>query len=205
MSQTIELRAGDALMVVDVQNDFCPGGALAVPDGDAVVPVINRWVKAMRENRLPIYASQDWHPANHSSFKAQGGIWPPHCVADTDGAELHPDLQLGEPVGHVYKGTEQDKDQYSALAELFVVNFLRQKMGIKRLIVCGLAYDYCVKATALDAAKAGFEVVLLESATRAITPKGAQKARAELQKAGVTIINGNHGPKPKTKPPAPRF
>nr|CRH04610.1 Pyrazinamidase/nicotinamidase [Candidatus Magnetococcus massalia] len=176
----------DALIIVDVQNDFCPGGALAVPDGDAVVPVINRWQQKMRAGGGVIIASRDWHPEDHVSFQE---LWPVHCVQGRSGAAFHPELQLGDEVLIVSKGEYPQLDSYSAFGAEALHPALQEK-GVERLWVCGLALDYCVKATALDGVKAGFEVNLLESATRAVNiqPDDGAEAIKELLQAGVQIV-----------------
>ncbi|NIR59870.1 MAG: nicotinamidase [Gammaproteobacteria bacterium] len=180
------LREGDALLVVDVQNDFCPGGALAVPDGDQVVPVLNAWVAEAERKGVPIYVSRDWHPAGHVSFKEQGGPWPVHCVQDTDGAEFHPDLRVPADAIKVTKGTRFDQDQYSTFDQTGLGEELRRR-GIGRLWIGGLAQDVCVRASALDAAKAGFEVHVIEDATRAISEESGAEAAEEMREAGVRV------------------
>jgi nicotinamidase/pyrazinamidase len=191
MAYTID-PARDALVVVDVQNDFCPGGALAVPDGDRVVPVLNDYAQRFAERGAPVFASRDWHPARTSHFAAYGGTWPPHCVQETSGAALHADLRL--PVGAtlVSKGTGPDEDAYSCwqarAADGTDFPALLARRGIRRLFVGGLATDYCVKATALDARRAGLEVVVLEDAVRAVdvTAGDGDRALAEMAAAGAT-------------------
>jgi nicotinamidase/pyrazinamidase len=178
------LELGDALIVVDVQNDFCPGGALPIEDGDTVVPVINRWIAAAVAKGVPVYASRDWHPVGHVSFKERRGPWPPHCIQDTDGARFHPDLELPESAVLVTKGVRFDHDQNSAFNQTGLAEQLR-KDGIKRLWVAGLAEDVCVLATVLDACREGFEVVLIENATRPVTPEGGEKARSMMRDAGA--------------------
>lgn len=170
----------DALIVVDLQRDFCPGGSLAVPDGDQVVPVVNR----LAPRFATVVTSHDTHPADHSSFIAQGGPWPPHCVEGTPGWETHPDLRV-EPDFQVFKGRERELDSYTSwtpeLADFLV------KQGVRRVVMTGLALDYCVKATALDARAAGFPVVLLTDATRAVNvaPDDGARALDALRAAGV--------------------
>lgn len=183
---TNELKPGDALIVVDVQNDFCPGGALAIENGDAVVPVLNRWIASAVASRVPVYASRDWHPEGHMSFKERGGPWPPHCLQDSEGARFHPDLALPDSVVKVTKGVRFDQDQNSAFDQTGLAVQLREQ-GIKRVWVGGLAEDVCVLATALDGLKEGFEVVLINDATRPITAQGGEQARAEMREAGVQI------------------
>jgi len=179
-----ELQQGDAVLVIDVQNDFCPGGALAIPDGDQVVAPLNRWIAAAHAAGVPVYASRDWHPANHLSFAPQGGPWPPHCVQDTPGAAFHPCLELGERAIIVTKGTRFDKDQYSAFDETGLAEELK-RAGVKRVWIGGLAQDVCVKASAIDAAKAGFEVHLIPGASLPVTPEGGAEACEEMRAAGV--------------------
>lgn len=182
-----DIRKGDALLIVDVQNDFCPGGALPIEDGDAVVPLLNRWIEAATRSGIPVYASRDWHPARHVSFRERGGQWPPHCIQDTGGARFQPDLDLPHDVIKVTKGTRFDRDQYSAFDETGLAHQL-QRDGIKRLIVGGLAQDVCVRATVLDALKAGFQVELLEEATRPVTPEAGRKALEEMITAGAEVV-----------------
>jgi nicotinamidase/pyrazinamidase len=181
-----QLRLGDALLIVDVQPDFCPGGALPVPDGDAVVPELNRWIDAAHGRAVPIYASRDWHPPQHPSFQSQGGEWPPHCIQDTPGAAYHPALQLPANAIKIAKGTRLDRDQYSAFDETGLVSHLREHR-IARLWIGGLAEDVCVRASALDARRAGFEVHLIPSATRPLSAERGAAARAALQEAGIMV------------------
>jgi nicotinamidase/pyrazinamidase len=175
----------DALIIVDVQNDFCPGGALAVPHGDEVVPAINR---LLNHSWLTV-ATKDWHPAEHCSFKAQGGPWPPHCVQGTAGAELHPQLDVARIQVIITKGSRPEKDAYSGFDGTELANMLRDK-GVKRVVVCGLATDYCVRATAHDALKAGFEVLVSEDAIRGVevTRGDSQRALDELRAAGARLM-----------------
>jgi nicotinamidase/pyrazinamidase len=175
----------DALIIVDVQNDFCPGGALAVPNGHEVIPVINR---LLRHRWLSI-ATKDWHPAEHSSFEAHGGPWPSHCVQETPGAELHPELDATKIKLIITKASQRDKDAYSGFDGTELAKILREK-GVQRVVVCGLATDYCVRATAHDALKEGFEVLVLEDAIRGVevNPGDCQHAIDELRKAGAQVI-----------------
>jgi nicotinamidase/pyrazinamidase len=177
---------GDALLIVDVQTDFCPGGALEVPDGDAVVPVLNRWAEAAHAAGARVYASRDWHPGDHLSFTPEGGPWPPHCVQDTAGAAFHPDLRLPDAAILVSKGTRFDQDQYSAFDETGFAQELSRK-GVRRVVLGGLAEDVCVRASALDAIQHGFETVLIRAATRAITDDGRAQTERELAEAGVAF------------------
>lgn len=178
---------GDALIIVDVQNDFLPGGALAVERGDEVIPILNRYIELFESEDLPIYATRDWHTADHCSFVPQGGIWPPHCVAGTDGASFAVDLRLPpERTVTISKADLQDKDAYSGFEGTTLEQQLRDK-GVKRIYVGGLATDYCVLNTVTDAVNAGFSVVLLEDAIRAVNakPGDGEKAEAQMQSRGV--------------------
>jgi nicotinamidase/pyrazinamidase len=183
----------DALIVVDVQNDFCPGGALGVPGGDAVVPVMNRYLERFGAAGAPVYLSRDWHPAVTRHFKAYGGVWPPHCVQGTRGAEFHPGLAPPAGAVVVSKGMDPEQDAYSAFqaedpsGRPFPAVLERQ--GVRRVYVGGLATDYCVRATALDAARAGLEVVLLTDAIGAVDLEPGDGARAleEMRAAGARL------------------
>lgn len=191
MTKDFHFAQGDALLVVDVQNDFCPGGALAIDNGDAVVPVLNRLIADARDKGVPVLASRDWHPHVHVSFEPAGGPWPVHCVQDTDGAAFRRDLELPEDVIVVTKGTRFDQDQYSAFDQTGLGDFLH-KRGIKRVWVGGLAEDVCVQATVLDARKAGFEAIVVGEATRPVTDEGGEKARTVMKEAGAVFID-EHG------------
>ncbi|HVS34470.1 MAG TPA: nicotinamidase [Gemmataceae bacterium] len=182
------LGPSDALIVVDVQKDFCSGGALPVPDGDHVVPILNRWIDAARKGGAVVVASRDWHPAGHVSFRQRGGPWQPHCVQNTVGAAFHPDLSLPADAGIVSKGTEPDRDAYSAFDGGPLADDLRRR-GVRRLWVGGLAEDYCVRATVLDGLKAGFEVHLIPDAVRAVDvqPGDGRRARREMRQAGGVL------------------
>lgn len=198
------IQAGDALLVVDVQNDFCPGGALAVPDGDRVVPVINRIVRAFPV----VVATQDWHPEGHISFASRHEgkkpfevlevrgteqvLWPDHCVEGTIGAEFHPGLEAAALRFILRKGTDREVDSYSAFVEndhrraTGLASLLRE-LGVGRIFVSGLATDVCVRATALDGRGAGFQVIVLEDACRAVDvpPGNLKRALEEMRGRGV--------------------
>ena len=174
------------MIVVDVQNDFCPGGALAVPHGDEVVPPVNELAHELQF----VVATRDWHPPNHSSFAAQGGPWPVHCVRDTEGAQLHPALDSSAIDAVVDKGRSVDAEGYSGFEATGLESMLRSR-GVDRVHVAGLALDYCVRATALDARRAGFDVVLHSGATRPVEvqPGDGARALAELRSAGVEVVD----------------
>jgi nicotinamidase/pyrazinamidase len=180
------LRPGDALIVVDVQIDFCPGGALPIERGDAVVPVLNGWIIRALDVGVPIYASRDWHPLRHPSFTEHGGVWPVHCVQDTAGAAFHTDLALPPSTVIVTKGTRFDRDQNSAFDGTGLVVELRRS-DVRRVWVGGLAQDVCVCATVLDARREGFDTIVIADATMPVTPEGAQKAEADMRRAGAVF------------------
>jgi nicotinamidase/pyrazinamidase len=178
------LQPGDALIIVDVQNDFCPGGALAIENGGDVVPVLNRWIAIALAKRIPIYASRDWHPIGHISFKEQGGPWPPHCLQDSEGARFHPHLQLPTSVVKITKGVRFDQDQNSAFDQTGLAFQLRLT-AIKRLWVGGLAEDVCVLATVLDGRRNDFDVVVIENATKPVSAEDGETARRQMLEAGA--------------------
>ncbi len=179
----------DALVVVDVQRDFCPGGRLAVPGGDAVVEPLRRAIERFSRRGLPVVYTRDWHPADHCSFVERGGSWPTHCVADSDGAEFHPRLPVSPYAVVISKGTERDREGYSGFEGTELRDELRVR-GISRIVVGGLAADYCVKATVLDALRAGFSVAVLTDATRAVDREPGDGARAmeEMRAAGALLV-----------------
>ncbi len=187
---SIELQRGDALISVDVQNDFLAGGSLAVPRGNEVIPVMNRYIRAFEEKGLPVFATRDWHPANHCSFKAQGGPWPPHCVQGTKGAEFAPDLNLPEDAVVISSATRPDREAYSGFEGTDMHERL-QKIGVKRLFIGGIATDYCVLNTVKDALSLGYEVYLLEDAIQAVNvhPDDGEKAKEEMFGLGAKTMN----------------
>jgi nicotinamidase/pyrazinamidase len=184
----MDITATDALLVVDVQNDFCAGGALAVPAGDDVVEVIN-WLMPNFEH---VIATQDFHPPGHSSFTEQGGRWPEHCVQGTKGAELHPGLDTDKVNEIIQKGTDLQTDGYSGFAGTDLADRLAIR-DVTRVFVTGLATDYCVRATALEAIENGFDVVVVTDAIAAVDaePGDGKKAIAEMREAGAALIRSN--------------
>jgi nicotinamidase/pyrazinamidase len=179
---------GDVLLVVDVQNDFLPGGALGIAGGDAVVTPLNRLLAAWRARGLPVYLTRDWHPPGHCSFAAQGGPWPVHCVAETPGAEFSPLLEREPGDVVVSKATRPERDAYSVLDGTGLADEFRRS-GVRRVFVGGLATDYCVRATGLDARAANLDVVVLSDAVCAVNvhrDDGAT-ALAELAEAGAAL------------------
>ena len=183
---TVDLQAGDALLIVDVQSDFLPGGSLAVPDGDQVVPVVNRLIDAFTRRALPVFATRDWHPPDHCSFHERGGPWPPHCVAGSAGAGFAPGLRLPESATIVSKATTSDEDAYSGFGGTDLEQLLRAA-GARRLFVGGLATDYCVLNTVRDGLHKGFAVMLVVDAMRAVdVHRGdGDKAIAEMEQLGA--------------------
>ena len=179
-------RSGDALIVVDVQRDFLPGGALAVPDGDRVVPALNRYLRLFASRSLPVFATRDWHPPDHCSFREQGGPWPRHCVAGSQGARLAEGLELPETVVIISTAVEPDVECYSGFERTDLEQRLRES-GIRRLFVGGLATDYCVLATVKDAISYEFSVVLLTDAVRGVNvqPGDADRAQQEMVRLGA--------------------
>lgn len=179
---------GDALLVVDVQIDFLPGGALGIARGDAVLAPLNRLLRAWRARGLPVYLSRDWHPPGHCSFAERGGPWPEHCIAGTAGAAFSPSLERAPGDVVVSKAMRPDRDAYSALDDTGLAEDLRRS-GVRRIFVGGLATDYCVRATGLDARSAGLEVVILRDAVCAVNvqPDDGEKALSELAAAGAEL------------------
>jgi len=184
----------DALIIVDVQNDFCPGGALAVQNGDKVVPVLNRYIENFLNAGLPIFATRDWHPAKTSHFKLYGGMWPVHCVQGTHGAEFHPALKLTNETIIVSAGMGSDEDGYSGFlgrdnTGTSLATLLHER-GVDRLFVGGLATDYCVKHTVLDGIRQGFQVVLIGHAVRGVNldPEDSERAVQEMSTAGAIVV-----------------
>ncbi len=181
----------DALLIVDVQNDFCPGGALAVPDGDEVIPVINEYIRQFADLGAPVFASRDWHPRESKHFMAWGGPWPPHCIQNTPGAAFHPELVLPEDVVIITKGSDPTDDGYSAFEgddphDLALEASLREH-GVERVFVAGLATDYCVRASVLDALENELDVVVLRDAIKGIDVNDGDidDAMREMKEAGA--------------------
>ncbi len=186
----------DALILVDVQNDFCPGGALAVQNGDEIIPVLNRYIEKFLNTGFPIFATRDWHPAKTSHFKAYGGIWPVHCVQGTHGAEFHSGLKITKEMIIVSTGMASDEDGYSGFqgrdnAGTTLATLLHDR-GVDRIFVGGLATDYCVKHTVLDGIRQGFQAVLIADAVRGVNlnPEDSERAVEEMSAAGAVVVRG---------------
>jgi nicotinamidase/pyrazinamidase len=180
------LQTGDVLIVVDVQNDVMPGGPAAVPEGNAVIPPLNRCAKLFELRRLPIFASRDWHPPDHCSFRDYGGSLPSHCVAGSHGAEFPAELMLPPSTCVISKGTTASRNAYSGFDGTDLESQLREA-GARRLFVGGLATDYSVLETVMDALKCGFRVVLLSDAIRAVNakPGDGERAKRKMQRRGA--------------------
>lgn len=182
-----------ALIVVDVQRDFCEGGALAVPNASIVIPVLNRYAECFAAAKLPVIATRDWHPAASHHFQEQGGQWPPHCIRDSSGASFHPDLRVPPSAVVVSKGVGEDDDGYSGFqgttpAGRSLLDLLRGQQ-VRQVCVGGLATDYCVRATVLDALQAGFAVTLLIDACRGVNrrPGDVEEAIEAMVRAGADL------------------
>jgi nicotinamidase/pyrazinamidase len=187
-------RGRAALLVVDVQYDFLPGGALGVPDGDAILPRVNRAIDLFARRGLPVVATRDWHPAETRHFKSYGGAWPAHCVQGTKGARFHKDLSLPRGTIVVSKGMDPEEDSYSAFQAVTdqgrdLESVLRER-GVDELFIAGLATDYCVRASAIDAIKRGFRVRVLKDAVRGVDvkPGDSDIATKEMRAVGAQFL-----------------
>jgi len=184
--QRSRIQANDAVVVVDVQRDFCSGGALPIRGGDDVVPVLNEWIDAACASSARIILSRDWHPKDHVSFHQRGGPWPKHCVQNSAGAEFHPQLKIPRDAKVVSKGTAPGQDNCSAFDGTDLAAQLRRE-GVRRLWIGGLAQDVCVHATVLGACRLGFETHLICDATRPVDDELGRKAIEEMRAAGAII------------------
>ena len=190
-----------ALLIVDVQNDFCPNGALAVKDGDRIIPVINKYISVFKKRNLPIFLTRDWHPKVTRHFKQFGGVWPKHCVENTKGAQFHPALKIPKNGIILSKGMDPERDSYSAFqasdsngAELLT---LMKIFGVDEIFIGGLATDYCVRYTALDALKYGLKATVLMDAVKGVNlrPDDSDKAIEEIVLRGAKKITFEKLPK----------
>ena len=184
---SMRFHCDDALIVVDVQRDFCPGGALEIAGGGDTVPIINWLMAEAAASGACIVASRDWHPKDHASFNPRGGVWPEHCIQESDGAKFHEGLRLPPDALVISKGADLHKDQYSAFDATGLTDELRRR-GIRRVIICGLALDVCVRASALDAARAGFETRVMRQATRPVSNQDGERAILEMTRACAATI-----------------
>lgn len=180
-------KQGDGLLIVDVQKDFCPGGALAIDRGDSIISMLNEWMRTAVARGIPVYASRDWHPRDHVSFQSEGGPYPAHCIQDTPGAEFHQSLQLEDAVIKVTKGTRFDQDQNSVFDQTgFNQRLLRDK--VDRIWIGGLAQDICVLQTVLEARTFRLKVKVLQEATRPVSPEGGWRALEKMCLAGAEVV-----------------
>jgi nicotinamidase/pyrazinamidase len=189
------MENNSALLIVDVQKDFCPGGALGVAGGDEIIPIINRYIELFRNNGRPIIASRDWHPSVSRHFREFGGIWPVHCVQDSDGARFHPGLLLPPECLVFSKGTNPLLDDYSALqarneAEKPMSQYL-DELGLHFLYICGLATDYCVSQSVMNGLRQGFSIFVLADAVRGVDMEqgDSERALAEMVAAGAILTS----------------
>jgi len=194
------MKPDSALLVIDVQNDFCPGGTLAVPEGDRVVPVINRCIDLFSRSGLPVIASRDWHPPQTSHFREFGGSWPPHCVQESIGAAFHPDLHLPVDAVIVSKGMDRSSDDYSAFKAAdshgLALARLLEGLGISHLYVAGLATDYCVRESVLEALRLGFSVTVISDGIRGVDLEqgDSERAVADMVSAGAEMVSSEEMP-----------
>lgn len=180
------MKANKALLVVDIQNDFCPGGALGVREGDQIIPVVNKYVDLFLKNQLPVFVSRDWHPKDTKHFKESGGPWPPHCIQNTKGAEFHPGFGASDKAIILSKGTDPELDGYSVFeahdskGKPFMQSL--KELGIQELYIGGIATDYCVRMTSLDALNNGFKVHILTEAIKGVDKEDSERAINEIVK-----------------------
>jgi nicotinamidase/pyrazinamidase len=177
-----------ALLIIDFQNDFCPGGALAVAEGDQIAEPIGR----LWERFDHVFATRDWHPPDHSSFETEGGPWPVHCVQGTPGAELHPSMDEVEIEAIVDVGREREDQGYSGFEKSDLAEMMRER-GVEEVAVCGLATDYCVRASAIDACREGFDTTVVTDAIRAVDvePGDGERAVEDMQAAGAKLATSD--------------
>ena len=187
----IASKSGRALLVVDVQNDFCPGGALGIRDGSRIIPALNRYIEYFVKERLPVIATRDWHPEITRHFQQFGGVWPVHCIQESFGAQFHPDLKLPEGVLVVSKGMDPEEDSYSAFhatdSSGRLLADLLESLGISWICIGGLATDYCVKHSALDALKRRLDAYILVDAIAGVNlqPEDSSQAMEEMVRSGA--------------------
>ncbi len=185
----VKLTPYDALLVVDVQKDFMPGGALPVPEGDRVIEPLNKYIEIFASKELPVFASRDWHPESHVSFKENGGIWPSHCVQWSEGAEFHDGLKLPSDTFIINKGDRPELEAYSAFQGTLLDSLLKER-GVKRLFVGGLATDYCVKNTVLGGLNLGYTVFFLADASKGVdvNPGDSERAIENMLEQGAILL-----------------
>lgn len=188
------MKKKKALLVVDLQNDFCPGGSLGIPGGDKIIPAINKYVKFFSKKKLPVFASRDWHPIKTAHFKDFGGGWPVHCIHNSRGAQFHPKLKLPKDAILLYKGMDPLKDSYSVFqaedSSGRSFSNLLKVMGVEEVCIAGLATDYCVRFTAKDALRQGLKVRVLLDAVQGVDlkPQDSEAALREMEKLGARLV-----------------
>jgi nicotinamidase/pyrazinamidase len=190
LNEKYVIKESDALLVTDIQNDFLPGGTLPVEDGNQIIPVLNDYIKRFQAAKGHIFASRDWHPSNHMSFKEQGGLWPSHCIQQTDGAKFSQKLKLPSGTIIISKATDPKKEAYSVFDNTNFADQLKM-LRIERLFVGGIATDYCVLNTVVDARNLGYNTIVLIDATLGINVKAGDvdKAFEEMLKKGACQAN----------------
>lgn len=183
----IAITKYSALVVVDIQNDFCAeNGALPVPGCRSIIENVNKYIEMFERAKRVIVASRDWHPPNHISFKMRGGPWPPHCVQGSAGADFYPGLKLPDKAIIISKGTDPDAEAYSAFDKT-ELHYILSKLGVRRVFVCGVATEYCVRATVKDALELGYEVILLGDAIAGIGEESSREAIMEMIRSGAVL------------------
>jgi len=182
-----------ALLLVDLQNDFFPGGALATPEGDSIIEPVNRLIEMFERDGLPMYATRDWHPEGHCSFQEQGGPWPPHCIRETPGAAFNPAIQMPDSAVVISKTTTQEKGAYSGFEGTDLAGRPRQAV-VSSLVVAGLATDVCVKNTVFDGLEEGFDVTVVREAISGVEaqPGDSDKAMQEMVDKGARLVSIDH-------------
>jgi len=189
LENKIGIKSNDALLITDIQKDFLPGGALPVEGGDEIIPVLNEYARRFEDSNAVVFASRDWHPANHISFTKQGGPWPPHCVQNTSGAQFSPGLKLPDHITVISKATNPEHESYSVFDGTSFEHELKM-CETKRLFIGGLATDYCIVNTVLDARKFGYETLVLMDATLGINvrPGDVDRAVEAMKKVGAKLL-----------------
>ncbi len=183
----LKITETDALIVVDLQNDFMPWGALPVPGADLIIPVVNDYLENFKKVGAPVFATRDWHPENHISFKENGGLWPRHCVQWSKGSQFPESLKLPKDSFIINKGDRPELEAYSAFQGT-VLNDLLKERGVKRVFICGVATDYCVFNTALGAINLGYFVFVLEDGVKGVSEESSRKALDKLLKRGAVLV-----------------
>jgi len=183
----LKLTDRDALIIVDVQNDFMPWGSLPVPGADEIISTINSYGELFSQRGLSVFATRDWHPENHISFRENGGIWPRHCVQWSRGADFPDSLKLPPGTFVINKADRPELEAYSGFQGTILDSLLKER-GVKRIFVCGVATDYCVKNTALGGINLGYQVFILSDGIRGVAPETSREARRELLEAGAVFV-----------------